>query len=207
MVKIKKCQAKKSYHNSFKLKIGDVIIEDEDKIAQVFLDKMNTTLNENSENNFDNNFKKHIETETRTLKNDLKRQNMAFEPITILEIKNAIKSLNSKTSTDSYNISNKAIKELPEEILEILKIIFNKSLLESTISSWKSADITMIPKKCDPKNIKNYRPISIPPVLMRLFEKIILVRIQVFIEKNNLIVKEQSGFRRRRSTKDNLTYI
>jgi hypothetical protein len=207
-VKIKKCQAKKSNYTSFKLKIDDEIIEDEDKIAQVFLDKMNSTLNENSENNFDINFKENIETETRTLINDLKRQKMDFEPITIVEIKNAIKSLNSKISTDSYNISNKAIKELPEEILESLKSTFNKSLLESTISScWKSADITMIPKKGDPKDIKNYRPISITPVLMRLFEKIILARIQVFIEKNNLIVKEQSGFRRRRSTKDNLTYM
>ena len=64
-----------------------------------------------------------------------------------------------------------------------------------------------VAKKGDPNNINNFRPISITPVLMRLFEKVILFRIQDFNETNNIIVKEQSGFRRKRGTKDNLIFL
>ena len=67
--------------------------------------------------------------------------------------------------------------------------------------------LIMKPKKGDSKDIKNYRPISITPVLMRLFEKIILTRIKEHLETNKLIIKEQSIFRRKRVTKDNLIYM
>ena len=119
-----------------------------------------------------------------------------------------MKNINSKTTSDANSISNRCIKELPDEALSILQIIFNKSLDESYLPPiWKSAHIIMLPKKGDPNDINNFRPISITPVLMRLFEKVILFRIQDFNETNNIIVKEQSGFRRKRGTKDNLIFL
>jgi hypothetical protein len=44
-------------------------------------------------------------------------------------------------------------------------------------------------------------------VLTKLFERVILNRIKEFLVKNKLIIKEQSGFRKNRSTKDNLVYL
>ena len=109
---------------------------------------------------------------------------MEKQCISLNEIKTAIKSLNSKTKNDAHLISNRSLKELPNSDSENLLIIFNKSLKEHNIpTSWKSAHISMIPKKGDPLDIKNYRPISITPVLIRLFEKIILVRMQNFMEE------------------------
>ena len=66
----------------------------------------------------------------------------------------------------------------------------------------------MIPKTNAEKwNIKNYRPISITPCIMRLFEKIINNRIQAHLKKNKIIIKQQSGFRQNRQTKDNLFFL
>ena len=65
----------------------------------------------------------------------------------------------------------------------------------------------MIPKKGDKKNIKNYRPISSTPCIMKLFEKIIYKRITKYLTTNDVIIKQQSGFRSHRQCKDNLIFI
>ena len=74
-------------------------------------------------------------------------------------------------------------------------------------SSWKEATISMIYKKGDRKNINNYRPISITSSICRLIEKIILERPTNYLTKTNIIIQEQSGFRKNRSTKDNLVFL
>ena len=66
----------------------------------------------------------------------------------------------------------------------------------------------MIEKKADDlSNPKNYRPISITACLCMLLERIILKRLQDYLENNGLLMNHQSGFRARRSTRDNLVFI
>ena len=63
----------------------------------------------------------------------------------------------------------------------------------------------MIPKKSiNPSDIKSFRPISITLCIARLFERIILNRLQEHLSRNNIIIAQQSGFRKCRQTKDNL---
>ena len=66
----------------------------------------------------------------------------------------------------------------------------------------------MIAKKSnDRSNPKNWRPISITSCLMRLFEKVILKRLNSFLRENNILIRNQSGFRAKRSTLDNLFFV
>ena len=66
----------------------------------------------------------------------------------------------------------------------------------------------MIPKKEGMSNDpSNYRPISITSCLGKIMERIITIRLNLFLEKNSLIVKEQSGFRKHRRTADNLMFL
>ena len=66
----------------------------------------------------------------------------------------------------------------------------------------------MIPKKNNfSNNPKDYRPISVTSCLGKLCEKLILDKLSDFLESNNLIIKQQSGFRKARQTKDNLAYL
>ena len=63
----------------------------------------------------------------------------------------------------------------------------------------------MIPKKADSKNNpNNYRPISLTNCIARLCERVIVIKILEHLKANNIIVKQQSGFRAHRQTKDNL---
>ena len=66
----------------------------------------------------------------------------------------------------------------------------------------------MIPKKNNSSNnIKDYLPISLTSCLAKLGERLMLIKIKEFLNKNNIIIKEQSGFRAKRQTKDNIFFF
>ena len=68
--------------------------------------------------------------------------------------------------------------------------------------SLKLAKEIPIYKKGIKDNIENYRPISILPILSKIFEKLIKTRISSFIEQNNIINNRQFVFRNTMSTID-----
>jgi hypothetical protein len=55
-------------------------------------------------------------------------------------------------------------------------------------------------KKRDKTLITNYRPISLLPVFSKIFETIIYKRLYYHLTSNNILVKEQFGFRCNNST-------
>ena len=72
-------------------------------------------------------------------------------------------------------------------------------------AQWKIAKIKMIPKPGkNTKDSASYRPISLLSNLGKLLEKIINSRLVEYLESNNLISIHQSGFRKKRSTKDHI---
>ena len=73
--------------------------------------------------------------------------------------------------------------------------------------SWKIARITPIPKVHSPSSSSEYRPISVLPVLSKLFEKILYHRVYSYLTEHNLIDKRQYGFRENRSTELAITSI
>ena len=72
---------------------------------------------------------------------------------------------------------------------------------------WKLANVIPIFKKGDKQLIKNYRPISLLPICGKSFEKIIFNNLYNYLNGNNLITKNQSGFRPRHSTTNQLLYL
>ena len=72
---------------------------------------------------------------------------------------------------------------------------------------WKLANVTPIFKKGDKQLIKNYRPISLLLICGKIFEKIIFNNLYAYLHTNNLISKNQSGFRPGDSTTNQLLYL
>jgi len=73
--------------------------------------------------------------------------------------------------------------------------------------SWKIAHITPIPKVHCPSSSSNYRPISVLPLLSKLFEKVLYHRVYSYLTEHNLIDKRQYGFRENHSTELAITPI
>ena len=73
--------------------------------------------------------------------------------------------------------------------------------------SCKIAHITPIPKVHSPSCSSEYRPISVLPVLSKLFEKILYHRVYSYLTEHNLIYNRQYGFRESHSTELAITTI
>ena len=62
-------------------------------------------------------------------------------------------------------------------------------------------------KKGDKQLIKNYRPISLLPICGKIIEKIIFNNLYSYLNANNLVTKNQSGFRPGDTTTNQLLYL
>lgn len=57
-------------------------------------------------------------------------------------------------------------------------------------------------KQDDQRKSENYRPITITPILSKVFEKALLVRFMRYLEHHDVLTKDQFGFRPALSTTD-----
>ena len=66
--------------------------------------------------------------------------------------------------------------------------------------SLKIAKIIPIYKKGEPIDLSNYRPISLLPTISKIFERIIHIQLQEYLNRSNLLAVQQYGFRPNHST-------
>ena len=66
---------------------------------------------------------------------------------------------------------------------------------------WKLAKIFPTFKDGNSEHVKNYRPISVLPILLKILEKAVHQQLYNFLESNSLLYDRQFGFRKPRSTK------
>ena len=79
--------------------------------------------------------------------------------------------------------------------------IINVSIKLSTFADkCKVAKLKPLFKKGSKTDPKNHRPISLLPLISTLIEKAIHIQTQEYLDKNGLIYKFQSGFRKNFST-------
>jgi hypothetical protein len=84
---------------------------------------------------------------------------------------------------DTLKVTASGLDDLPHWFLKLaapnialpLSIIFNESLNQFFVpSQWKESVITPVPKIPKPKVLQDFRPISVTPILSRLFEKVVV---------------------------------
>ena len=79
-----------------------------------------------------------------------------------------------------------------------ISVIFRKLARNGLFSLfWRAGDITSISKSGTPGSCpSDYRPISITPILSKLFERLLAKRLNNYAENNNLFPCQQFGFRK-----------
>jgi len=112
-----------------------------------------------------------------------------------------IKEMKSKTSCGVDGISMKLLKSVEYILIEPLVAIINQTLITGIFpDKLKIAKVNPIYKKDDNTQFTNYRPISLLPVISKLFEKVIYNQLYAFCQNENLFYSSQYGFRTKHST-------
>ena len=122
-------------------------------------------------------------------------------PITVAEVKYAIDKSRRNKASGIDNLFNEFFKYGGDVLWQQLTTLFNIMFDQETIpDDWCRAIIVPLFKGGDRKMVNNYRGISLLSVVGKLYASVINNRLINFVESNNLLVEEQAGFRRKRST-------
>ena len=128
--------------------------------------------------------------------------------ITIEEIKRAIQHLKTGKAAGPDKILAEMLKASEREVTDItvyLKKYFNLLLNRGFFPiEWTKALIVPLHKKGDTSIPDNYRGISLLSVLSKVFTHIVNSRLMKWAEEKEIINDAQAGFRKGRSTTDNI---
>ena len=129
-----------------------------------------------------------------------------FEPFNFQQenkenIEKIIGMIKSNVATGYDNIPSKIIKLTKETLspylTEIINISYKTGIFPDLL---KKAVVTPIFKEDDKNEIRNYRPISILPVISKIFEKSAAGQLILYLEKNQLLSPFQHAYRKYHST-------
>jgi len=124
-----------------------------------------------------------------------------LSPITPSEIIDQIALMKNSYSKGYDDIAIRVIKHSANELSSILAEIFNQSLEQGVFpDQLKISKVVPIFKAGDKTKVSNYRPISLLSPFAKLLEKKFHTRLISFVDKNNILVDNQYGFRKHLST-------
>ena len=124
-----------------------------------------------------------------------------FQPVSAEAVCKQLRGLKTSKAHGVDGIPARLLKVAARELALPIATIFNYSLSTGTIpAEWKQARVTPIFKEGDKQDTSNYRPISVLPLCMKVFERIVHNQFHTHITTNNLLNPNQSGFRPKHST-------
>lgn len=121
--------------------------------------------------------------------------------VTPTKVANEIKKNLSLKKTSGFDlITGEELKKLTRKAIVKLTIIINAAFrLKYVPRKMAEVIMTLKPGK-QPYEATSYRPISLLPVMSKLFKKLLIKRLKPVIDRKGLIPTHQFGFRNEHST-------
>ena len=123
------------------------------------------------------------------------------------EVADALRSMKRGKAKDDAGIIAEMLKDSSVWFLESALEVFNDILCNKldVPAAWKMTRLKVIFKKGNPKQVGNYRPIAILPVMYKLFSRMVCTRLLEFIVPAQGV--EQAAYRKGFSTADHLLTV
>lgn len=130
-----------------------------------------------------------------------KNLHFSLKTVTIRKVEKVMKKMAKKKSKGKDGISQECLLLGQEALAAPLTAIINQSIETGVFPrDWKESIVVPILKKGDPKDPKNYRPVSCLAAASKVLEKIVCDQLTRFVETNKILPNNQHGFRKGRST-------
>lgn len=124
-----------------------------------------------------------------------------FLSVSFNEIRDIINHMKNKCSKDIFGLNIKLIKCIKDLIIIPLARLINLCFKESVFpNNMKRAVVVPVFKTGDRGDVCNYRPISLLPVISKIIEKAIALKMVSFFEASGSFTASQFGFRSGSST-------
>ena len=131
-----------------------------------------------------------------------------LEQVAVDTIEKLLEKTNANKAPGLDNLSGIFVKDGAKLLSLPLTQIVNLSIVSSLFPDpCKIAKLITLFKKGSKTNPENYRPISLLPLLSKIFEKVVHIQTEKFLKNNNILFKNQSGFRPMHSTESCLTHL
>jgi len=144
-------------------------------------------------------------TDTREIKNKIERYHYSndslfyFEPVCFDDVTKIISTLKNGKK-DKNDISSDLLKKTSSIITPLIVFCINKSFMTNEYPSiLKYSKLIPVEKIKGDSSISNFRPISIQPMLSKIFEKVIYHQISSYLLLHNKVSNAQHGFVKGRS--------
>ena len=113
-----------------------------------------------------------------------------------------MKNVEVTKAAGTDKISGKLLKGGAPILAKHISDLCNLSMTIGSFSdAWEIAKVKPLFKKVSKTDSSNYRPISLLPLLSKVFEKVVLDQTEEFLSLNKILYDYQSGFRKNHSTK------
>lgn len=121
---------------------------------------------------------------------------LKFKRITVAETLKQIEAINIAKSSAIDGLSSCILKDALLCLPIHLAYIFNLSIDTGVFpTSWKNANVVLIPKEGARDDPNNYRPVSLLPLPGKMLEKLIHHRLFNYINEHTIFTDRQGGFR------------
>ena len=130
-----------------------------------------------------------------------------FNMVTVSDIEEIVNKFKRKIGGKKI-ISEGVIKDSMSYTAHFYKEIVNESISKGVFpSSWKTSLIVPIPKIKNTFKVEEFRPINTLPCDEKILETVVKKQLVSYLESNNLIISEQSGFRHKHSCESALNLV
>lgn len=124
------------------------------------------------------------------------------------EVAKLLNALDPYGGTDPLKMFPLFFKETSAVIAKKLSAVFRRLMRSGSFPTcWRVAHITPIPKGTPSPDPSNYRPISITPILSKVFEHLVAARLSCFLERSGVLPCNQFAYRKKLGTTDALLTI
>ena len=133
---------------------------------------------------------------------------LIFTHISSEDILILIQNIQTNKAAGIDKINGNFFKHGAKKLAKPIAQLCNLSIILGTFpDECKIAKLVPLHKKGSKVDPKNYRPISLLPVVSKIIERVIYDQTVSFLNENNFLYNRQSGFRKNHSTDTCLTYL
>ena len=175
------------------LHVSDTVYKWENVLAGWF-EHFKTLSSESNDPSFDQDYHRLVLQELVEIEDICQAQGQLSQPVSVEEVKKAIKYLNRGKAADDMGITAEHFIHADETVLDALCLLLNSLFQAGQVTdSMKTGLVTPVfKKKGSNTDSENYRGITVIPILTKILELVIRDRIKpLILEKQNNL---QRGF-------------